>query len=161
MKFRDKASFFTWLGRRFWEGRQFYSSYIALFISITNWITIQYELFLGRLPFLDPAVLNIWVFGILAVAIFSVLGILGGHYIHRKRQFRLEQSIAIEENPYLYRAAPGKERELMIPIAILQVEALEVILKINNSLTEEKKKQLESYKQILSRLARGEPLGTF
>lgn len=155
MKFQDSFSFFSWLGRRFWEGRQFYSSYIALFISGTNWITIQYQLLLGRLSFFDPIVSNIWIFGIAAAIIFSIISILGGHYIHRKRQFRLEQSIAVEENPYLYRAAPGKERELMIPLAILQVEALEAILKMDNSLTEEKKKQFESYKQELVKLARG------
>ncbi len=52
---------------------------------------------------------------------------LGGHYIHRKRQFRLEQALAIEENPYLYKSKPGKERDLMIPMAIIQLEAIETI----------------------------------
>lgn len=159
MRLRDRISFLSWVGRRFWEGRQFYTAYIALFISVTNWITIQYQLFLGRLSFLDPSILNIWVFAIVAVIIFGIFSILGGHYIHRKRQFRLEQSLAVEENPYLYRAVPGKERDLMIPIAILQIEALEAILKMNNSLTEEKKTQLESYRQDLLRLARGESVG--
>ncbi|HJU59257.1 MAG TPA: hypothetical protein VJ583_05875 [Nitrososphaeraceae archaeon] len=48
----------------------------------------------------------------------SIISVLGGHYIHRKRQFRIEQELATEENPYLYRAAPGKERDLIVPIYI-------------------------------------------
>jgi hypothetical protein len=93
--------------------------------------------------------------------VFTVISILGGHYIHRKRQFRLEQAVAIEENPYLFRSAPGKERDLMIPMGILQLEAIEAILNSNNSLTEEKKKQIEAFRQDLIRLSRGLSIGDF
>lgn len=159
LNFRISFSFLDWLGRRFWEGRQFYSAYIALFIGVTNWITIQYKLFVERTT-LDPLISNIWVFAVVAIAIFSLISILGGHYIHRKRQFRLEQSLAVQENPYLYKAAPGKERDLMIPIAILQIEALEAILRMNNSLTDDKRRLFESYRNNLMRLARGETIST-
>src|SRR5688572_1079544 len=127
-----------WVGRRFWESRQFYSAYIALFISISNWITIQYTLLLENVPVFNLLFSNIVVFLVVAAIVFSVLSILGGHYIHRKRQFRIEQAVATEENPYLYRAAPGKERDLMIPIAIMQIDAMEAILKSNGMLTEDK-----------------------
>ena len=95
-------------------------------------------------PIFNTLFSQIWVFLIVAtVVVFTVLSILGGHYIHRKRQFRLEQAVAIEENPYLYKSKPGKERNLMIPIAIMQLESIEVILKSNNTLTEEKKKLVD------------------
>jgi H+/gluconate symporter-like permease len=144
-----------WFGRRFWESRSFYSSYIALFIAITNWITIQYALLLNNIPSLTSILPNIWYFMIVAVIVFSIVGVLGGHYIHRKRQFRLEQALAIEENPYLYKAAPGKERNLMVPIVILQLESLEQILLANNALTETKRKQFELYRQSLVDLVKG------
>jgi hypothetical protein len=144
-----------WAGRRFWESRQFYSSYIALFIAITNWITIQYRLVLEHVPFLSFAFSNIWVFMIVATLFFSVVSILGGHYIHRKRQFRLEQAVSIEENPYLYKATPGKEIDLMLPIGILQLEALQELLEHNNALTEEKKNLFELYKRRLLELQEG------
>src|ERR671911_1034369 len=144
-----------WTGRRFWESRQFYSAYIALFIAVSNWITIQYRLLLENIPVFNALFSQLWVFLIVAVVVFTVLSILGGHYIHRKRQFRLEQAVAIEENPYLYRSAPGKERNLMIPIGILQLEAIENILKSNNILTEEKKKQVDSFREQLNRLSQG------
>jgi hypothetical protein len=150
-----------WRGRRFWESRQFYSAYIALFIAVSNWITIQYTLLLENIPIFNTLFSQLWVFLIVATIVFTLISILGGHYIHRKRQFRLEQAVAIEENPYLFRSAPGKERDLMIPIGILQLEAIEAILNSNNSLTEEKKKQIEAFKQDLIRLSRGLSIGDF
>src|SRR5919198_4676786 len=142
--------FGNYIGRRFWESRQFYSAYIALFIAITNWITIQYKLLLEHVPFIATVFSNVWIFTIAAIIVFTIASILGGHYVHRKRQFRLEQAVAIEENPYLYKAQPGKERDLMIPMAIMQLEAIEAILKSNNVMTEEKKKQIESFREQLT-----------
>jgi hypothetical protein len=49
-----------WAGRRFWESRQFYSAYIALFVAITNWITIQYTLILENIPVLKLLFSNIY-----------------------------------------------------------------------------------------------------
>ena len=137
--YKKKVGIGTWIGKRFWEYRQFYSAYIALFISISNWITIQYRLVLENAPILSSVFNNLWTFLIAAVIIFSVVSVLGGHYLHRKRQFRIEQELATEENPYLYRAMPGKERDLMLPILILQLETLEDLLRQNNALTDEKK----------------------
>ena len=145
----------NWVGRRFWESRQFYSAYIALFIAITNWITIQYRLLLENIPGLNYGFSNIFVFMVGAVAVFSITSVLGGHYIHRKRQFRLENALAVEENPYLYRAAPGKEKDLMIPILIMQMDIFEELLRENNTLTEEKKKQFEVFRKDLTKLKQG------
>jgi hypothetical protein len=157
--YKKKVGIGTWFGKRFWEYRQFYSAYIALFISISNWITIQYRLVLEQAPVLGSVFNNLWTFLIAAVIIFSIVSILGGHYIHRKRQFRIEQELATEENPYLYRAAPGKERDLMVPIAILQLETLEDLLRQNNALTDEKKRQFQNLKNDLVKLAQGRPIG--
>jgi hypothetical protein len=92
---------------------------------------------------------------VVAGVVFSLLSILGGHYIHRKRQFRLEQAVATEENPYLYKAIPGKEKDLMIPMSIFHLEVLQYLLASHNGLTEEKKKQFEIFIQGLIKLKEG------
>lgn len=148
-----------WAGRRFWESRQFYSAYIALFVAITNWITIQYTLLLENIPVLKLLFSNIWIFLIVALVLFTVISVLGGHYIHRRRQFRLENALAVEENPYLYKAAPGKEKDVMMPVLLLQLDALEELLRSNNALSDDKKKQFEAYKQNLVKLVEGHSLG--
>ena len=157
--YKKKVGIGRWIGKRFWEGRQFYSAYIALFIAISNWITIQYRLVFENIPILSSLFSNIGTFLIVAVVLFSIISVLGGHYIHRKRQFRIEQELATEENPYLYRAAPGKERDLMVPIYILQLDALEDLLRQNNALTEDKKRQFQKFKVDLLKLAEGRPIG--
>jgi hypothetical protein len=157
--YKKKVGIGRYIGKRFWEGRQFYSAYIALFIAISNWITIQYRLVLENVPILSSVFSNIGIFLIVAVIIFSVISVLGGHYIHRKRQFRIEQELATEENPYLYRAAPGKERDLYVPINILQLETLEDLLRQNNALTDEKKRQFENLKADLVKLSEGRVIG--
>jgi hypothetical protein len=63
--------------------------------------------------------------------------------------------LAVEENPYLYKAAPGKEKDLMIPVVLLQLDALEELLRSNNALSDDKKKQFEGYRQSLTNLTRG------
>ena len=161
MDMKSYAKATVWVGRRFWESRQFYSAYIALFIAITNWITIQYKLLLEQVPALNYLFSNIVVFMIVAVVIFTLTSVLGGHYIHRKRQFRIEQALAVEENPYLYKSAPGKERDLMIPIGILQLDSLEQLLHANNQLTEDKRKLFQEYRQALVNLREGGTFGNF
>ncbi len=150
-----------WLGQRFWESRQFYSAYIALFISVSNWITIQYKLVFEQVPILNVVFSNLWIFLFVATIIFLITSILGGHYIHRKRQFRIEQALSTEENPYLYLAAPGKERDLMIPIIKLQLETLEELLQKNNILSHEKKIKFNQFKESLDELNVGKPFGGF
>jgi hypothetical protein len=159
LKGKQYYSMAQWAGRRFWESRQFYSAYIALFVAITNWITIQYTLLLENIPVLKLLFSNIWIFLIVAAVLFTVISVLGGHYIHRRRQFRLENALAVEENPYLYKAAPGKERNVMIPVVLLQLDALEELLRSNNALSDDKKKQFEAYRQSLVKLVEGHSIG--
>jgi hypothetical protein len=54
---------------------------------------------------------------------------------------------------------PGKERDLMIPIAILQLETPEDLLRQNNALTDEKKRQFQNFKGELEKLGQGMPIG--
>ena len=159
LKGKQYYSMAQWAGRRFWESRQFYSAYIALFVAITNWITIQYTLLLENIPVLKLLFSNIWIFLIVAAVLFTVISVLGGHYIHRRRQFRLENALAVEENPYLYKAAPGKEKDVMMPVLLLQLDALEELLRSNNALSDDKKKQFDAYRQSLLKLVEGHSLG--
>ena len=108
--YKKKVGIGTWFGKRFWEYRAFYSAYIALFIAISNWITIQYRLVLENAPVLGSVFNNLWTFLIAAVIIFSVVSVLGGHFIHRKRQFRIEQELVRTKIPiYIVRCLERSE----------------------------------------------------
>jgi hypothetical protein len=45
----------------------------------------------------------------------------------------------MKENLYLYKAIPEMERDLCVPIMILQLETLEDLSRQNNALTDKKK----------------------
>ena len=139
--------------------RQFYATYIALFVVISDWITIQYRLVLQNIPILPSVFSDIRIFIVVALVLTSIICVLGGHYIHRKRQFRIEQELATEENPYLYKSPQGKERDLYVPMNILELETLEELLRQNNALTDEKKRLFESFKADLVKLSQGKPIG--
>src|SRR3712207_9531757 len=64
-----------WAGRRFWESRQFYSAYIALFIAVSNWITIQYRLLLENIPIFNTLFSQLWVFLIVATVVFTIVSV--------------------------------------------------------------------------------------
>ena len=54
---------------------------------------------------------------------------------------------------------PGKERDLMVPITILTLETLEDLLRQNNALTDEKKRQFQNFKNELLKLAQARSIG--
>jgi hypothetical protein len=47
----------------------------------------------------------------------------------------------------------------MVPITILQLETLEDLLRQNNALSDEKKRQFQNFKDELLKLAQGRPIG--
>jgi hypothetical protein len=49
----------------------------------------------------------------------------------------------------------------MIPIGILQLDSLEELLRVNNLLTDEKRKMFQEYKQALVKLREGGSFGDF
>jgi len=74
-----------------------------------------------------------------AAAIQFNITSIRSHYIHRKRYFRIEQSLATELGSRSNKATSGKERDLVIIIVILQRKTLEELLKTDNSQTGRKK----------------------
>jgi hypothetical protein len=79
-------------------------------------------------------------------------------YIHfkRTRAFQTDVIISTEVNPYNWISVPGKERELTVPVTILQLECQRALLKAQGVWTE--KMELETNRAIAAfeKLRRGE-----
>jgi len=149
-----------WTSRRFWEARQFYSSYIVVAVGFLNFITIQYQLLLKNIPVVNTIFPSILSFGAILVIILGIVGVLGGHYLHRKRQFVIEQAISQEANPYIYKAVPGKEFMIDIPAKILDLDMKEKLWEKMGVLDDGTRKRIEVLRQQLYRLLKGESVGT-
>jgi hypothetical protein len=139
------------------ESKQFYSVFLALFIPIDNWIKLEYKLLPENIPILNNLFLKVWLFTVIAAAAaaaraaipFNIVSIQA-HYIHRKkRQFRIQQSIATEPSPNPQMSTPEKETDLVITIVILQLEILKEPLKTENSQIDNREVQFSIYKEQL------------
>ena len=89
--------------------------------------------------------------GISSLLNYSRIAQWSGRRFWESRQF----AVATEENPYLYKAIPGKEKDLMIPVAIFHLDIMQYLLTSHNGLTEEKKKQFEIFRKGLIKLKEG------
>ena len=66
-------------------------------MTFANFITIQYQLLIDRLPYLAGIFESIWIFAILFVLAYVPLSIVLGYW-HRKSQWKVEQDALFREN---------------------------------------------------------------
>jgi hypothetical protein len=66
-------------------------------MTFANFITIQYQLLLQRVPAIHSLHINIWIFALLFVAIYLPLGMIIGYW-HRKNQFSVEAEALFNQN---------------------------------------------------------------
>jgi len=86
-----------WFRRRWLDFRNGHSIYLVFAMTFANFITIQYQLLIDRLPYLAGIFESIWIFAILFVLAYVPLSIVLGYW-HRKSQWKVEQDALFREN---------------------------------------------------------------
>jgi uncharacterized membrane protein len=66
-------------------------------MTFANFITIQYQLLIDQLPYLEGIFNSIWIFAILFILFYVPLSIVLGYW-HRKSQWKVEQDALFREN---------------------------------------------------------------
>lgn len=66
-------------------------------MTFANFITIQYQLLIDRLPYWAGIFNSIWIFAILFILAYVPLSIVLGYW-HRKSQWKVEQDALFREN---------------------------------------------------------------
>lgn len=66
-------------------------------MTFANFVTIQYQLLIDRIPYLDSLFGSIWLFAFGFVGIYIPLAIIIGYW-HRKSQWTVEQEALFREN---------------------------------------------------------------
>lgn len=66
--------------------------------------------------------------------------------------------MSTEQNPYFYRATPGKEKELALPLQLLSLRLMKKFYEKEGILTPEDRKRLEKLIQKTQLLIDGEKL---
>ena len=86
-----------WFRRRWLDFRNGHSIYLVFAMTFANFITIQYQLLIDRLPYLAGIFDSILTFAILFVLAYVPLSIVLGYW-HRKSQWKVEQDALFREN---------------------------------------------------------------
>jgi hypothetical protein len=87
----------NWVRRRWLDFRNGHSIYLIFIMTFANFVTIQYQLLLQRVPTFHQLNINIWIFAIIFVAIYIPLGMVIGYW-HRKNQFSVEAEALFNQN---------------------------------------------------------------
>ena len=66
-------------------------------MTFANFITIQYQLLIDQLPYLEGIFNSIWIFAIMFILFYVPLSIILGYW-HRKSQWKVEQDALFREN---------------------------------------------------------------
>jgi hypothetical protein len=86
-----------WFRRRWLDFRNGHSIYLVFAMTFANFITIQYQLLIDRLPYLGELFDSILIFAIVFIMAYVPLSIVLGYW-HRKSQWKVEQDALFREN---------------------------------------------------------------
>ena len=140
--------------------RQGYNVYLAFLIGFASNIVVLYRLGVEPNDYLHPLAPTLSIFIIEGLALAIPLGIITGLY-HMKRTaaFAADAAVQTESNPYMYKAIPGKEREVFIPIWILTLRALSNLLDQHRTITTEDRQEMEDILNKANALLEGQYVG--
>ncbi len=137
-----------------------YGTYVAFPLGFASTMIVIYELALKDVPQIHDYFPHLYIFGIVALLVIGPVSIYAGLY-HLKRTgaYSAEASVLTESNPYVYKAIPGKEREVILPLMMLTARGLAKVMEQQQSLTLEEQKEFESVLAKANTLLEGASVG--
>jgi len=121
---------------------------------------VIYELALKDVPQIHDYFPHLYIFGIVALLVIGPVSIYAGLY-HLKRTgaYSAEASVLTESNPYVYKAIPGKEREVILPLMMLTARGLAKVMEQQHSLSLDEQKEFENVLAKANTLLEGSSVG--
>jgi len=137
-----------------------YGTYVAFPLGFASTMIVIYALAIVGVPVIHDIFPHLYVFGIVGILIIVPISIYAGLYhIKRTGAYSAEASVLTESNPYVYRAIPGKEREVILPLMILTARGLAKVMEQQHSLSLEEQKEFESVLAKANSLLEGSSVG--
>ncbi len=158
--------------RAWYYFRTGYSIYIAFIVGFFSNVVVIYKLAIedaikfgaarpgslgSYLQIVFPTLISFTVIAALvAIPVCVYIGIL---HMKRTGAYEADASVSLEEHPYSYKAVPGKEQDVYLPLMVLTAQSLAELLEQQNRLTPEQKKQFDEAIQKAKMLIQGEKVG--
>ena len=123
-------------------------------------MVIIYELALKDVPAINIYFPHLYIFGAAALLVLTPMSIYAGLYhLRRTGAYSAEASVLTESNPYMYKAIPGKEREVFLPLMVLTAKGLAKVMEKQNALSSEERKEFQMVLDQASALLGGASVG--
>src|SRR6267143_393286 len=155
-----KLNFWKLLFRAWFYFRTGYGLYLAFLIGFASNIVVLYKLGVVDNKYLAPFFPSLTVFGIVSLIVAAPIAIFSGLY-HMKRTgaFAADAAVQTESNPYIYRAVPGKEKEVFVPLMMLTARGLAKVMEQLKTMTPEEKTEFEDVLAKADVLLKGQAVG--
>ena len=129
-------------------------------IGFASNLVVIYKLGVADNKYLGPLFPSLTVFAIIALIVATPIAIFSGLY-HMKRTgaFAADAAVQTESNPYIYRAVPGKEREVFVPLMILTARGLAKVMDQLKTMTPEERSEFEHVLAKADGLLKGQAVG--
>jgi hypothetical protein len=103
---------------------------------------------------------HLYIFGIVGLVIIGPISIYAGFYhIKGTGAYSGEASVLTESNPYVYKAIPGKEREVFLPLMVLTAKGFAKVMEQQHTLTLEEQKEFQTVLGKAKMLLEGASVG--
>jgi hypothetical protein len=153
-------NFWKLLFRSWFYFRIGYNTYLAFLIGFASNVIVIYKLGIAENSILRTYFTSLTFFAILALLIMVPLCVfIGVFHMRRTGAFAAEATVGTESNPYIYKALPGKEREVFLPLWIMTVKSLAQILNRDKTMSPQEKQELEDILSKADALLKGEFIG--
>lgn len=156
----EKLNFWKLLFRAWFYFRTGYGLYLAFLIGFASNLVVIYKLGIADSPSLFAVFPHLTEFAIVAVLVATPIAIFSGLY-HMKRTgaFAADAAVQTESNPYIYRAVPGKEREVFVPLMILTARGLAKVMDQLKTMTPEERSEFDHVLAKADDLLKGQAVG--
>jgi hypothetical protein len=86
----------NWVKRRWLDFRNGHGIYLVFFMTVAQFLIIQYRLLLNNIPLFHS--IPLWVFTVVFMAMYVPLGAIIGYW-HRRTQYNVDNQTHFERNP--------------------------------------------------------------
>ena len=138
-----------------------YSVYFTFIFASVNVMTVTYYLAIENLPILKQVFPDFASYVLTQIIIgIPVLIFIGWLHFRRSTAFKSEAEIALENNPYYFKLAPGHTSKVVMPFYLMTTRML-VKISRNEPISDEELKKIKGLEEQMEHLLKGGYVGEY
>ena len=140
--------------------RQGWSTYFAFIFAAVNTLTVTYYLAIEKAPILQGIFPSFLIYVVVLTSIgIPILVIIGWLHYRRTAAYGSEAEVQLESNPYMYKAMPGWQKEVIFPFYNKMIDIMLKNAK-NEKLTEKDIQEMIELQKKFNDLNQGKMIGS-